>query len=324
MTSPQLPTTAAHSNGFLRGEYIFGFEVRQGGPWTARNDKGEDQLVLLTQELAALCLAGYSPALNRPIKARRVATFSRILRRQEWTPSLIEFSVNGRICEGVHRCTSVRDTGISAWVYLRFNVPDKERLIRDRVEHRTDSDVLTISGVSMPLKKGQVLAGAVSVMLNIDEGREYPWDYLQDTSHNLINAYANQPLLLSISQELNKKWKMQPNPAAALTALFTLFCMADAKKGRAFIDGIIEGAELKKGDPRLVFREFPHGATVGPYTRAIYMVRLALAWNAFCAGKTNYKMQKPGEIAMIIARNGNRFPVITFLDYAALSAMLRE
>lgn len=207
--------------------------------------------VLLTPVMAeALLLMNKD---NRRIKSRKVDDFARDMVTGNWKMNgeSIIVSKDGHLNDGQHRASAVMQANKSIKTLMVFGV---ERDTRDTIDHgigRSPGDDLALNGFHNTI----VLAAASRMLW---QWRTY--GYIQHsgvkapTRVELIEIAKNNPGLVKSALEVGSK----SGKAKSLTSIAILtFCnfafktVAHETEVSFFFDSLIEGNDLKRGDPIL-------------------------------------------------------------------------
>lgn len=103
--------------------------------------KMRSELLMVSPDLAAMWLQANTN--NRPVKASVVKTYAEAIKRGEWktSPQGISFSVSGRLLDGQHRLMAICSCGLSAPIYVTYDVPDDAFEVLDQGARRSYADI---------------------------------------------------------------------------------------------------------------------------------------------------------------------------------------
>lgn len=244
----------------------------------------------VTPEMAREWLADQLP--NRRIKEANVARWARDMKRGVWLEPVqpIQFNPEGRLLDGQNRLSAVIEAGITVTLWVAVGVDTEFRRAIDLGTSRTASDVLHLT--KPDLLNRHRLASIARAVLQYQTHPDRVWGTGKTT-----------PSISEVVSEIEADLDLYMEAAAVFTSArvgarsgqwFTpgahgvLYVMAS--RGSEYLDlwetyseGLITGAGLEKGDPRLTLRESPiPGVVSGGTWRAQASVLAAVkAWNAW-------------------------------------------
>lgn len=240
------------------------------------------QLEIITPAIAQRLLEA-NPK-NRPVSEYTVERYADDIINGRWKQNgqSIIVSSDGELLDGQHRLSAIIKAAKPLGLLVVRNVdPDSFDTI-DSGKARSVSDVLAIRGHA----NNHVLAGAARLSyiyasgatMSLNPGRVQITDFVER------HAYLNEAARLTRQRKLRF-------PNAPLAAVLFL-----ANEGRQldeeadeFVDGIITGADLARGDARLALREWETAERMrsrGKISTRAAFGAAARAWNAYAAGKS--------------------------------------
>jgi hypothetical protein len=192
---------------------------------------------------------------NRPLTKRTVREFAEAMRRGEWrvTHQGIAFDTAGALVDGQHRLAAVVEADVPVEMTVFTEVPVGAFDVLDTGKRRNAADVLAIEGE----KSAVMLAAMVRTVWLYENRPELNWSggSAGVTNHQIVQALVDHPKLrdyVGPGEQIAQATGMIKSAAGSASYL-----VAKANPGTdltAWFEGIIDGAGLVKGDPRLLFR----------------------------------------------------------------------
>jgi hypothetical protein len=192
---------------------------------------------------------------NRPLTRRTVREFAEAMRRGEWrvTHQGIAFDTEGALVDGQHRLAAVVEADIPVEMTVFTDVPAGAFDVLDTGKRRNAADVLAIEGE----KSATMLAAMVRTVWLYENRPEINWSggTASVTNHQIVATLDEHPKLrdyVGVGEQIAAATGMIKSAAGAASYL-----VARANTGThlaPWFEGIIDGAGLSKGDPRLLFR----------------------------------------------------------------------
>lgn len=192
---------------------------------------------------------------NRPLSKPTVRSFAEAMRRGEWmvTHQGIAFDTNGVLVDGQHRLAAIIDADMAIEMTVFTDVGEGTFDVLDTGKRRNAADVLAIEGE----KSSTMLAAMVRTVWLFENRPDLSWSggSAAVTNHQIVQTLEQHPQLREFfgqAEQIASATGMIKSAAGAAS-----YMVSTANK-RAdltpWFDGIIEGAGLDKGDPRLAFR----------------------------------------------------------------------
>lgn len=224
-------------------------------------------------------------ASNRKLSPGHVARLASDMANGRWvaTASPITFDVDGRLIDGQHRLQAVIDSGASITCIVARNASPEVQEVTDIGRQRSIGDSMTMAAIG----NAQLLAATAKALILLSRSEDgLALSTLDATglSRQEILDYVRRhtDMLASVAISANYIYKACPNITRAGWA--TAMCITrNHPRSEEFYAGVISGALLPVGDPRLAIRNMRHTSLKGarPYAQAL---TLAPPWNAFLAG----------------------------------------
>jgi hypothetical protein len=193
--------------------------------------------------------------VNRPLSQPTVRAFAEAMKRGEWivTHQGIAFDVNGVLVDGQHRLAAIIEAGVAVELTVFTDVAEGAFDVLDTGKRRNAADVLAIEGE----KSATMLAAMVRTVWLYENRPDLNWSggSAAVTNHQIVQTLAEHPKLrdfLGLGEQLAQATGMIKSAAGAVSYLVTR--ANDGADLSLWFDGIIDGAGLERGDPRLLFR----------------------------------------------------------------------
>lgn len=253
---------------------------------SARLDRGRRERFaefgVLTPALASALLG-----LNAENRTIRETTYQRYAKdiaagRWELNGEAIVISACGNLNDGQHRCKAVLMCGIPIDALFTFGVSFESRLTTDQGQAKTAGDYLGMDGV----KNCNNIASIAKAVLEFEAFQKFT----STAALKPTKAEVRERALIddSIQASFDAVHQKGGNRLASYTVLglaHYLFSRRDEYRACEFMDKLIAGTELKRGDPIHVARE----KLLDPYKRLTkneQLKCLIMAWNNWRSGKS--------------------------------------
>jgi hypothetical protein len=249
--------------------------------------------------------------MNRPIIDSAVAEWVREMESGNWVPTHqgIAFDVSGVLLDGQHRLAAIVRSGRTVLMQVTRGLPPEVMPTIDSGRKRTSGQILAMAGV----KDSNLIAGIVKVVLCYREtvltggdvqnftallGRSRTAREIQDAAGKMEGI----EIISTPARRMSRAAALQ-SPAAVGAALYQCF-LANALTTEQFVEGIVEGSELRSGDARLTMRNRALSGNLGQKrggsaTQAYSFGLVMGAWRAFHSGKSWHKAQVPTNLLQI-------------------------
>lgn len=264
-------------------------DTRQAAIWLdeqgAKANRSVTSVVTdLTPQMAAVLLER-NPA-NRKIKHAKVQDYAHDIKQGAWkfNGEPIIIANDGLLNDGQHRCAAVLEAQKAIKVVMVFGVERDSRDTLDQGANRTAGDYLGIHGYH---STNNLAAVAKAVwqwrtygLLSAGGSR-----YSPTRSEVLEVVAANPGLVKSFSFVDRKNARTMGSPSILAFAHFAIKSIAGELPANYFMDALIDGTNLKAGDPILTARNrlIVDRKSLRAPERAELLFR---AWNAHRLGQT--------------------------------------
>jgi hypothetical protein len=275
------------------------------------------EIVNVTPDMAEAWLTKareHDGPVNRPLSTQRVGLLAAAMRRGEWrlTHQGIAFNPEGFLIDGQHRLQAVVNCGRT--VPIAVSRGDIDFHVLDIGKVRTTHDILSLSG----FRNTTTTNGMARMLMAYESGQSRPWKMLRQSystiqvTEFLIKHDEEMQPWATIGDRIAKRLG-GPGRAAYAAALYTLWRWTGdvevasstiARNGtrmpyardelQDFTDGLISGAGLPPGDPRLALASWANGASrlISDHQRKaeILFVMTLRAFIQFLSGETMRSM----------------------------------
>lgn len=236
------------------------------------------EVEIITPAYAKQLLAQNCP--NRPLSKSTVNRYANDMTNDRWNNNGqgIVLTAEGKLLDGQHRMAAVLKAGIPVGMLVVRGVPEETFKTMDSGKARSLSDVLAIEGyVNTPL----LAAVAVNSYRYACGAANY------HASKAALEVFVRaHPYLVDASGLLRgKSSKLPKTPIAAVVFLANEKRAYDAETV-SFVEALLSGEGLFKGDPRLTLREWMinHKGLAGVFQQQTFAAT-ARAWNAHVSGR---------------------------------------
>jgi hypothetical protein len=199
---------------------------------------------------------------NRPVSRVTVRAFAEAMRRGDWlvTHQGIAFDTNGVLVDGQHRLAAVIEADEPIEMTVFTDVEPDTFDVLDTGKRRNAADVLAIEGE----KSTTTLAAMVRTVWLYYNRPDTSWTGggASVTNHQVVQTLAAHPKLrdyVDLGERISAETGMMKSAAGAAAYLIEQANRGKKAKITRWHDGVIEGAGLRKNDPRLVFRRAMFG-----------------------------------------------------------------
>lgn len=194
---------------------------------------------------------------NRKLRRQRVRGYAEQMTRGEWKVSgdAIRFDREGRLIDGQHRLAAAAEANYTLETVVVYDVePDAYKVI-DSGLSRNPGDAVTHAG----LPGGAVMAAMLRTIIAIERGLNL-WDsnalWLISRSELVEHGLAHEE---EASVAMRLAWVVEPRVGGTHRSWGTWAYFANRVHPRLvemFTDAVVNGVDLKAGDPRLAFRNW--------------------------------------------------------------------
>lgn len=245
----------------------------------------------LTPSIAAVLLER-NPA-NRKVKWSKVQDYAKDMKHGSWkfNGEPIIIADDGLLNDGQHRCAAVVESNVTIPALMVFGVDRGTRDTLDQGVARTSGDYLSIHGHTQTNNLAAV-AKAVwqwrTYGFIATGGRHSP------TRSEVLATVEDNPGIVKSFQFVDRKnTRTMGSPSIMAFAHFAIKVVAGEIAANYFFDALIDGTNLKAGDPILTVRNrlIVDRRSLRPGDRAELLFR---AWNAHRLGQTRVLFRLSG------------------------------
>ena len=257
----------------------------------------------LTPEMAEYFLTKNDPVTgtkggqiknNRPLRAGFVNQLARKIRKGLWqhTHQGIAFYKDGHLADGQHRLSAIVMANRTVRVNVTFGLDREVGATIDIGRKRTAGDVLAMSGKA----EGNTLAAAVRAIVLYDEGWTKGTHIVDpEEIQAMMERHPDVVDYLQHGRVLAKEVGMTKGPATA-AAYITALPLEDT-----YYEGLLSGANLDPGDPRLVLRRVMRNATRMHRNRP-------MSWQIAVFGTAYLAYQEGRKVSNLAYRSDEKMP----------------
>lgn len=234
---------------------------------------------------------------NRRLDPKRVRKYAAEIKKGQWktTGDTIKLASNGRVLDGQHRLAAIVEAGTAVTVAIAEGVDEKVFDVLDSGKARTSGDVLKIAGVKSSTATATLARTLILLDAGIDPADSHNGSVVSKTDI-LEFALANEAALLAAVQIGNNVYNRVGGNWTGWSSFAYRTAAVDPEGLAEFIDGVVSGAGLAHGDPRLGLRN--HLAQRKPANRATSVVAYQRAYNAWAQNRqmSRIKPVEAGEL----------------------------
>jgi hypothetical protein len=248
------------------------------------------EVLHVTPELAAEWLTRNTN--NRPLSKSAVQQLAAQIQRGEWqlTHQGIAFDEDGVLIDGQHRLAAITKAGIAVPLTVTYGVPRASFTVMDTGRKRTGRDALALAGETNATHLAAALRG-LHLYLSAPNSA---WS-------GGASVTSNDQLLVMLEKHPGIRDALQHgialNRACRITvtaATIGWYVTAEARPDidqTSWREGIITGARLEPGDPRLTLRNTMLSLAAGKSLRRRddsreHLLYYLKAWNAWAEGRS--------------------------------------
>lgn len=206
----------------------------------------------LTPDLASILLER-NPA-NRPLKRSKVEDFAKDMKSGAWkfNGEPIIVAQDGLLNDGQHRCLAVKESKVTVPVVMVFGVARDTRDTLDQGVNRTIGDYLALHGQHY---SNHIAAVAKALWQWRSFGFVRDGGTYRPTRSEILKVALETPGIVKSFDYINRAGAHVFGSLAVLAfAHFAFKSVAGELAANLFMDRLIEGSDLKAGDPILNVR----------------------------------------------------------------------
>lgn len=252
---------------------------------------------------------------NRRMSPSRVLKFAEDMEAGRWAqyhPHGIAFDRNGRLIDGQHRLKAVEVSGVSIWMRVTKDLEPRMHIVFDLGTPRSTANMFQRAGIT----SGAQIAGIAAMLHMIDTKPDSIW-----TSTGYPSKTWQLEFVQQHQDQLDKALKAAHQVFRATriprTQYGVLYLLADRHNllgyWKDWHSGLVSGAGLQKGDPRLSLRNYfaNEGRMREGYDHWTRQKRLAIIVKAF-------KAYVEGQSVRLYRFERNNLPMPTLDDVSVI------
>lgn len=252
---------------------------------------------------------------NRPLSKSAVQQLVGRIQRGEWqlTHQGIAFDEDGVLIDGQHRLAAIAKAGTTVPLTVTHGVPRTAFTVMDTGRKRTGRDTLALAGETNSTHLAAALRG-LHLYLNAPNSA---WSGGSSVTSNdqLLTMLDRHPGIRDALQHgiaLNRACRITVT-AAAIGWYVTSEARPDIDQTR-WKEGIVTGARLEPGDPRLTLRNTMLSLATGKTHRRRddsreHLLYYLKAWNAWAEGRSIKLLRRsPNETMPRISQQATAIP----------------
>lgn len=248
-------------------------------------------VILVTPELAAAWLA--ADILRRPVIPERVDMFSRDMKADHWALNgeTIKIRIDNGVLDGTTRLSACVKADVPFKSWVAQNLPQSAQATVDIGRPRSMSDQFALVG-----EKNAVVLASVAKRawqwLHGYRGTRMP----SPTQTEITELLASAPVIREAAGYAVGAHKRFPNVrVVVLATAYLAFCEVNDVAAIAFLEQVVNGEGLKRGDPAWAFRDrMIRGEYRGKTLHEAGQLALLIqAWKAWREERTLDRVQLP-------------------------------
>lgn len=258
-----------------------------GAAKATANPLGNVSVMLVTPDMAAAWLA--RGGLNRTMVQQRVRTYAEAMKAGDWrlTYEAIKLDSQGLVRDGQHRLAAIVLSKQATPMLVVHGVDEDAFDVMDTGRARTVGDVLGIRG----FLHERMLSGTVRFLIYWE--RDHSRGPYMGANRLTVAAPESMRYLRAhpdVENWLPHALRMRSvglrGGDSLWGGLLTVFGRLSHDHTMQFVEGVVSGADLKSGDPRLVLRNqllTVDSVRLSATKSSAWIIR---AWNAYRRGDT--------------------------------------
>lgn len=228
---------------------------------------------------------------NRPLDKARVSQYRRAMESGRWMPNgePIILDRDGVCIDGQHRLRAILESGVEVEILVVRGVERSVFSTIDQGKQREAQFLLREAGY----RNGSLCAAAIRTYLTW-ESRSFSNSSRRIDNQTVLEYAPQLPNLREMVHRVQAHADWLPVPAT-VTAAFLIIQNygGDEAACREFIDGVLDGCNLSKGDPEMALRERLRRMKPNRAERDEVLYLVLRAWMSFCACEKLVKLQLP-------------------------------
>lgn len=255
------------------------------------HDEEDYRKITITPALAEKLL-GMNTA-NRPIRKREVAEWKRKMSVGEYRPTHqgIAIDSSGVLQDGQHRLTAIVELEAAQVAWVAVGLPPENFTVVDVGRNRNYSDVFHLAGEVDTVALGSTIRLAY-LYLNYD-GKSWSGSGMPKVTNAIVMETFNRDAArfreaVEVGADVKRAAYGIGKPSAA-AAWYLIRRLNTLAKTNEFFEGIITGAEVPAGDPRLILGRRLRNMDGRRSVNGEHLALLIKCWNMWVTGARNVR-----------------------------------
>lgn len=237
----------------------------------------------ITPQIAARMLEANTN--NRPARDGLVQSYAEDMRAGRWQTNgdAIRFNVDGQLIDGQHRLFAIIRSGLTIPSLVIRNLGNAAFQTIDGGATRKAGDILNM----MDVKNANTVASVARMSILYTSGQIQQRRVSRTAIVEFVEAHPYIAEAAHISRPAGRGGHLNAAPVSAIIFLANERRYYDDEIA-SFLEGIVEGAGLERGDPRLALREWSVNERMrnhGKLNTIVTFAAVARAWNAYAKGE---------------------------------------
>jgi len=237
----------------------------------------------ITPQIAAQMLEANTN--NRPARDGLVQSYAEDMRAGRWQTNgdAIRFNVNGQLIDGQHRLFAVVRSGVHISSLVIRNLPPEAFQTIDGGATRKAGDLLNL----MDVKNANSVASVARMAILYETGLIQQRKVSRTSIVEFVEQHPYTVEAVRLGRPAGRGGHLNAAPVSTVIFLANERRLYDDEI-TSFLEGIVEGARLERGDPRLALREWSVNERMrnhGKLNTIVTFAAVARAWNAYAKGE---------------------------------------
>jgi len=265
------------------------------------------RLVEVNPELAELWLGRID--MQRNLKKHQVRKYADDMKNGRWAQDItaIVFDTNGNLVNGQHRLNAVIQSNTTQRFYVLEGVAPQSIERMDQGISRTTADQLAIKGV----KGAYGIQTIAKLVLQYELYPDRIWNSgeLQPSKSAIVDRSMEDVALFESAVIQQYRLKIRGKAASSPFGAFWYLAMGGNYIDELpdYIDGLVTGADLRVGDPRLALRNYMLRENLAEWgVGQSHLIAHTKAWEAYILRQSMNTLRAPHRS---IVENG-KMPVV--------------
>lgn len=273
------------------------------------------EVIDVSPELAAEWLTRNTN--NRPLSKNTVQQLAGQIQRGEWqlTHQGIAFDEDDVLIDGQHRLAAIVRAGVTVPLTVTHGVPRTAFTVMDTGRKRTGRDALALAGETNATHLAAALRG-LHLYLHVPNSAWSGGSSVTSNDQLLVMLEKHPGIRDALNQgiALNRGCRITVT-AATIGWYVTTVARPDIDQS-SWLDGVVTGARLESGDPRLTLRNTMLSLAAGNAHRRRddsreHLLYYLKAWNAWVEGRSIKLLRRsPNETMPRLSQQTSTAPMV--------------